>query len=669
MDLTRVILLWWLSALIVCAQSVTVPATNLPATGSYLGVAGVRGGIDQYSTNYTLFCNVEVAIPGYTNVAYGDGLHDDTAALQAAITGATNQSYVYLPAGQYLISAPLQRFGINTFDGTEHPFSFIIRGAGPTNTFILNNGYGSAIWLAAWSGWSPQGPVGGTFRGATNLTLGASSFYPIQNQWILVDRSNWVANVYAPSNTSSYQFFYVYGGTSDYGSGGGSAAQLVKIQSVTGTTNVVVWPPLNEGYGPTNDIYRETVSWPSHCGIENLCVAQLQENNAHDLRIVSGDECWVRNVETRQARGYHISLEWCGGCEVRECYVHDPFINDDGADAGGGSDYGIVLGFHSSCCLVEDNLALHCRHSFIMETAAGQDNVVSYNYGHDNIDEGMFETDFQEDTDYHGGEQRYCLWEGNVVPIIRADTTEGATKFVTYFRNEVTRDGLNTVTNNTGASVNAVVIERGHWYDYIYDNVYLKCYAAGGPSVYELGYAGDVPTSEIDYYVWTNNTWRGNFNANTNTYDGSTNGVIYFTSSYNLTFTNSMLYTNKPSWFGTNVWPPIGADLADMTNLIPAQTRALALPAFTNPVADGYVLTVGVTPAHAGTTVTPGTGSYYNGAWVMATATAVTTNVFSYWSGTTFNSPYSTAAYLVMPARPLTVTANFGAGAGPRRPT
>jgi hypothetical protein len=636
-----------LAATVVGAQSIAnvIPATSLPATGTYQGIAGVPGGIDQYSTNYSMFCNVRVFIPGTTNIAYGDGVHDDSAALNFAIKAAPNGTYVYLPAGTYLLqSNGLYRQNPSQWDGIIHPFSIIIRGDGMGQTVLLNNSGSEAIFLNKNSGWTGLKLTNAPSRGATSFTT-ANTFPSSRtalNNWVQVFHDNATAGVYVPTNGDLHPYYVVYAN---------SACQSVRVTNIVGNT-IYFTPPLNECYSnSTVSVYGNP---PLRCGIENLTVVQLKEANRHNIRINGGQECWIRNVESRQARGYHISVETSANCEVRQCFVHEPFPNKNGANGGGGSDYGICLGLSTTGTLVEDNLALHCRHSFIIETGAGQNNVIAYNYGKDNLHEQLFTTDWQEDTDYHGGEPRFCLWEGNVVPLIEADGVEGATKFNTFFRNLVTRDGLPSVKYFMWA----MDIDRGNYYDYFVNNVYRPCLANPSTPTYCIGH-WQTDFVYTDPNVLKTCVWFGNLDLGSNKVDYTANGVINWTNSVSAITDASMLYASKPAWFGDNVWPPIGRDVPGNFNPIPAQNRASVIPEFSTPVSDGYKLTI---TTNNGTATSAGNGSYYNGAWVALNAVPDANYSFASWTGYPTASPSSPVTYLVMPASDTTVTANFFAG-------
>src|SRR5258706_2960032 len=560
------------------AQTVTnlFPVTNFPAgNGSWQNLAGVPGGIDQYSTNYTLFCNVRVAIPGTNIVAYGDGIHDDTAALNFAVNAATNGSYVYIPTGTYLITGTISRSGKYNYDYASHPFSLIIRGDGPTNTIILDNATsGEVIFFANNISVANYATIQrGSVRGSTGMVLSNGLPGLTVGAWITVVRDNASANVYVPPTGDLNPFYYTYGECAD---------QYVRVNNMSGNT-ISFTPPLNET-SPNTQI-SIAYSYPYRCGIENLCVVRMQNVNSHNIRLIAAQECWIKNVEPRQARGYHISIEHCAGCEVRQCYVHDPFPLQDGNTAEGGSEYGICLGFHTSSTLVEDNIALHCRHGLILETAAGQNNVFAYNLEKDCINGSFFSTDYQMATYYHGGEPRFNLFEGNVLPTIRADAVEGGTKYDTYFRNLVTRDGLPSTT----VAMFAQDIQRGNYFDYFLNNVYLPCFAAPSTPIYRIGSWEDYPN--YDLTVIQKNIWLGNYDFTTGKVDQSTNGVINWQSSVAATFPGSLYYFSKPSWNPANsVCPPFGSDVAGHTNLIPAQVRAIAMGITTN-VLDSYTLT------------------------------------------------------------------------------
>lgn len=111
-----------------------IPEDRLPPGGMFH--AGVTGGIP---TNYAEFCNVAVNIPGSALRVRGDGVSDDSDAINAALALCPAGHFVFVPAGTYRISKTI-RFPAR---------AVVLRGAGSQNdavrTVFLCYGTGSAV--------------------------------------------------------------------------------------------------------------------------------------------------------------------------------------------------------------------------------------------------------------------------------------------------------------------------------------------------------------------------------------------------------------------------------------------------------------------------------------------------------------------------------------------
>src|SRR5205807_7169471 len=119
----------------------------------------------------TVFTNVKNA--PYS--AVGNGLADDTAAIQAALNACPANQVVYIPAGRYRIS------GVLTIPG-----SITVRGAGPGLTIIDAHGssglgvftfgpgvQGDGGQVSAISGGSTAGSTSITVSSTTGISVGA----------------------------------------------------------------------------------------------------------------------------------------------------------------------------------------------------------------------------------------------------------------------------------------------------------------------------------------------------------------------------------------------------------------------------------------------------------------------------------------------------------------
>ena len=538
--------------------SAAIPAARMPAAG-WTSDVGVPGGIP---VNLTMFCNVRVSIPGSALLAAADGVTDDTAAINAALALCPNGQYVYLPAGTYRCNGSIVRQGVYNYDGIQKHFSVVLRGAGSSLTKILSYSPGDCINFSQGLGPFAGGTfVSGNTRGSTSavVNVAIASVFEV-GKWALVMRDNTEA---AAINAASYET--------------NACSQWVKITGISGaggTRTFTFTPALNEGYA--SDLFHIPASIPYRCGVEDLYVERMTNTTGHNIHFVYGQECWLKRVESNNARKWHIRLESCAGCEVRQCYVHDAW------DAGGDAGYGFGLFQYSCSNLIEDNIAYHCRHSYVTEYGA-QNNVIGYNFSKDpiNNDHGpglvnQLITDYMmEDLFHHGGSPRWNLWEGNVGSKIAGDFLLGGADYNTYFRNFIRRKGLpTTVVSLVGSD-----IQRYNYNVNLVGNVYDT--PAVPTQLRRWGSSGD-DSSNPDPLSQSTALVDGEYDvaAATTTWDASNPGH---------TLPNSYYLSAKPKFFGTLPWPAIGPD-ALASSVITANPAAYRFVNGTPPPTAPYLL-------------------------------------------------------------------------------
>jgi hypothetical protein len=216
-DMKAPVILLLLAALSAFAADPIMPAERQTV---WQGNVGIPGGIPVYPNG------INVRNPPYN--AYGDGIHNDTLAIQAAINNAANFTAVYLPAGTYLITNTLS---IPTGYPSKYP-SIAIRGDGPGLTTIAltnpNPAYmvGDVIYIRSGTGLNPPVSIlGGLTQGSTSITLAsATGLHPGSllsitelNDTNFVSVDTYTTNSVVPSG-AAYGAALTSGGYAGYGS-------------------------------------------------------------------------------------------------------------------------------------------------------------------------------------------------------------------------------------------------------------------------------------------------------------------------------------------------------------------------------------------------------------------------------------------------------------------
>lgn len=528
-----------------------IPVDRLPPAGRWdRNMVGVQGGIPNYTV---IFANVKDA--PYN--AVGDGVSDDTQAIQAAVAACPNGQVVYIPEGTYLLKDQIYVL-------TKNFRSIVIRGAGPGKTkllFSLTNST-NCITFNGDSLTAQRNVIAGYQRGSTQIQLDGDTPYQAGTVMYLFQGNGagdmWLAAQGNAPDGCIHQSFNVV-----------AADRTNHIYTVDRpvyyagyTTDTSVSPYLQAGFA---DMFAE---W---CGIEDLYLENTAPKGGANIFFQGSRNCWVKNVESAKCSGWNIRFQYSRNCEVRQCLIHD------GWNGGGDTMYGV--GFYKMNCdnLVEDNIFYHCRHSMLTEYG-NQGNVFGYNYSFDPMNEAQLGTDFlMGDMIAHGGLPMFTLYEGNVTARLSFDYELGGNRNLTAFRNWIQRQSLNVVN-----SKRAVDIARNGLYNNIVGNILLTAgqtvaaydmnstdTAYDGVRRYGFSTDGDINTANVDTRVSATTLYHMNWDF---VYQGSVN--YYDPSVSDTTLPNSYYYTSKPSWWPAGLaWPAIGPDLSNKTGGNPAYLR------------------------------------------------------------------------------------------------
>lgn len=544
-------------------------------------VAGVwANGIKGIPNRDVIFCNVKVSIPGSSLVAYGDGAHDDTAALQAAIDLCPVGQVVYLPAGTYLVSNSLTiSKGITLrgdVDADNNPLAKIIQ----TMTLSSNS---STILVTGTSAYPYSDVVdatGGYQKGSTSITVSSTSKFKVGDIVTLDELNN-------PALVTNY------GRVGDNGTlnqctfagriEGGTRAvgDTVLIKAIAGNTITLNRPLYWDFQGSLNpQLYLHAKVPLYYAGIENIqLTAGSDVTEGTGIILQHCAYCWVKNcaIESFPSRGIWIRYG-AYGCEIRRNFIYNKPTD---LNFTSNRRYAIYL-MGSSDNLIEDNIVYYAITCVVLGTG-NSGNVIAYNYfDTTRYGDGAWKT---PDVSIHAPHNTMNLFEGNVAGMVEYDVYFGSSSHTMTFRNwfhtknpdwyvnqprvAITCDGWNRYCSFIGNVLGypGIIEAESPWPVYYeqlpFSGTYQKVH------MWKVGFwNGAEGTVEAHGDLMTVATTIRHAN-----YDFVRNQIDWDESLADYKLPSSLYLKAKPEWFGSLPWPAIGPDVSPVNGKIPAQWR------------------------------------------------------------------------------------------------
>jgi len=518
---------------------------------------GIPGGIPSRTT---ICANVKES--PYN--AIGDGVADDTAAIQNALNNCPQNSVVYLPEGTYKISAQLSL--VNK--------GIVIRGDGPSKTKILQTSATGIISFSASSSGAITDVLSGFIKGSNQLTVADASSFNV-GDYVYIDQLN------DPALVDSYGCSYCSFWSSDQGNRTlGEGALITAKSGNILTLDRGLYYTFSSQFVPK--LKKVSATPMKNAGVEDLYLEMLVPGGKANILMQACVKCWVKNVESNKGGEDHIRMRTCYKSEIRDSYIHHGYY------FSGGKSYGVTLFNHNTDILVENNVFYYLRHSMVIE-AGGAGNVFAYCYSDRMFEENYPNTDWlMADLAIHGSHPYMNLFEGNMGNHIGPDYTHGSSSQNTFFRNYIDMESLGESRNITLHLIGADIQKYNRYinlvgnvfgelgYTGVYEAENVVC-SNGQKYIYKIGYEYDSdcqPTGN-DPLVKQTLLRHGNF-------DYISNSVVWDPTISDHNIPNSLYLSSKPSWFGSLPWPAIGPDISPMSGTIPAKQRFDAIMAGTS---------------------------------------------------------------------------------------
>jgi len=560
--------------------------------------AGVPGGIPARSTQ----CGATIA--AYSGSA---------ATINNAIASCASGQYVSLGTGTFNLSS-----GIG-FNGHSN---VTVRGHGANSTLLVFSGAGAGFYNSIVSleptSLNENGTEGnvcdwtaGYAAGTTIITLancgtttparGSLTNLAVGNVLIL-DQLNEAADTGQIWNCSTQGVCAntIQGGAerTDGPCNGAmclrSQQQGVVVTNINGS-QITVTPPL---YMPNWRTGQKPQAWYgssriSFSGIEDVSLDATNAGANQNILIGNCDRCWVKGVRSIYANRSHVRILFSTRAVIRDNYAYQ---NQSHASVSYGAE---LMGGWSS--LIENNIFQQNTDSEPSCTGPCEGNVIAYNFNIDNVwtqSQGWMQAGFYQ----HAAGDDFNLWEGNIGPGYNSDDVHGTHHFETVFRNYLIGNqaaGCGSADLNTcTAQTVPVQIYAGSRYMNIIGNVLgqagwhnsYQCVGSasnctnGRTSIYTMGFTGNsgaVDSSITGFCLQPACTTHGDYDPQVaaylmrwGNYDTVNNAVRFVNSEVpsgvstygnpvprSQTIPTSFYLSQKPAWWGSVSWPPIGPDV------------------------------------------------------------------------------------------------------------
>ena len=565
-------------------------------------VAGIPGGIPDAS---------------WTQCGPAIGAGATAAQINSQIAGCGPNTYVLLGSGTFKLTSGI----------TINQSNVVLRGSGPTSTTVNFSGVSGSscggnggnicampsnnyMYIGSSAVLPPSGSnqcswTAGYAQGTTSITLSSCGSSPTPalavGQVIILDQANDGASKGTAEDTGGVFICDYYSGSSNACQSGGtgnpngrqiggathSQTQVVTITSLSGSRagpyTVGITPPLKA----TN--WRSAQSpgawWTnriSSVGFENMTVNYANSTSPDSgIYLYDCDSCWVENVNSQDGNRNHVWLYQSTHDNIQDSYF---FTSQNHATES----YG-VESLISSDVLVQNNIFQMVSSPVLFNS--GEGNVISYNFSINDYytpDVNWQQNNFSS----HNAAAQMNLWEGNQFEgSIYCDNTWGTSNLVTFFRDRVSGQGHNGSLLSTQNSF-AVALQQGcRGFNVIgsvlgtagYHNNYQITSGSTNcdTSIYNMGFAGTEcrtasnissdPLVSSTLMRWgnydtVNAAVRFNSAESAPSAAGSGSTALAGNSTpASQTLPPSLYLASKPSWFGSNVYPPIGPDVTGGT--------------------------------------------------------------------------------------------------------